>query len=334
MSDLPEWRKALAPFPVLPWLHFMSHVRDEVNPLAADDHLKEVIQQLQLMGEVIYLKGDMCDLVILDPQWLCHEVCGLLLSDDFVAKSRVTGSYSLEDFQLAVPHWEAIELLPILEAIGVCTRCQVDNEIEYEFPCFNGLCAPVDVWSADDRRFDDSVYGGVRLTITDDDEGLFSLMFPRIQSCLRRFANRKPLCELCQWKGGSKMSLEFHDEDEQGVLEAIIELNEPEDFVDVKIRASKSKGKEAFFLQEEVLGTVDQVLLEMSPGLAVDKNVISSREMFTHVQNPHVWTGFEIVNALISGEGGFEGVALNNPNLEQAEPILDLICFSSSQVRP
>jgi len=31
---------------------FVESVRDAVNPLAADDHLREVIQQLQLMGEV------------------------------------------------------------------------------------------------------------------------------------------------------------------------------------------------------------------------------------------------------------------------------------------
>ena len=30
----------------------MGHVRENLNPLAADDHMKEVIQQLQLMGEV------------------------------------------------------------------------------------------------------------------------------------------------------------------------------------------------------------------------------------------------------------------------------------------
>ena len=35
-------------------------VRVNVNPLAADDHMKEVIQQLQLMGEVIYVKGSVC----------------------------------------------------------------------------------------------------------------------------------------------------------------------------------------------------------------------------------------------------------------------------------
>ena len=42
-------------FPVIPWHHFIDHVRCNVNPLAADDHMKEVIQQLQLMGEVMLL---------------------------------------------------------------------------------------------------------------------------------------------------------------------------------------------------------------------------------------------------------------------------------------
>ena len=52
LSSLPEWRKQAADYPVIPWKQFMNNVRDKVNPLAADDHLKEVIQQLQLMGEV------------------------------------------------------------------------------------------------------------------------------------------------------------------------------------------------------------------------------------------------------------------------------------------
>ena len=52
LSYLPDWRKATAQFPVIPWQQFMDHVREQVNPLSADDHLKEVIQQLQLMGEV------------------------------------------------------------------------------------------------------------------------------------------------------------------------------------------------------------------------------------------------------------------------------------------
>ena len=52
VNYIPDWRKALGQFPVIPWHHFIDHVRTNVNPLAADDHMKEVIQQLQLMGEV------------------------------------------------------------------------------------------------------------------------------------------------------------------------------------------------------------------------------------------------------------------------------------------
>ena len=36
----------------------MGHVRENLNPLAADDHMKEVIQQLQLMGEVSHFPTD------------------------------------------------------------------------------------------------------------------------------------------------------------------------------------------------------------------------------------------------------------------------------------
>ena len=75
MSYLPEWRKALSQFPVIPWNAFIEHVRVNVNPLAADDHMKEVIQQLQLMGEVIYVKGNVCvDVIVLDPKWLCSSI--------------------------------------------------------------------------------------------------------------------------------------------------------------------------------------------------------------------------------------------------------------------
>jgi hypothetical protein len=39
-------------FQAVPWHYFVDHVRMNINPLAADDHMKEIIQQLQLMGEV------------------------------------------------------------------------------------------------------------------------------------------------------------------------------------------------------------------------------------------------------------------------------------------
>jgi hypothetical protein len=55
VAYLPEWRKTLTNFQAVPWHYFVDHVRMNINPLAADDHMKEIIQQLQLMGEVMKL---------------------------------------------------------------------------------------------------------------------------------------------------------------------------------------------------------------------------------------------------------------------------------------
>jgi len=52
VSYLPDWRKSMTNFQAVPWHYFVDHVRMNINPLAADDHMKEIIQQLQLMGEV------------------------------------------------------------------------------------------------------------------------------------------------------------------------------------------------------------------------------------------------------------------------------------------
>ena len=53
--------------------------------------LVQVVQQLQLMGEVVYLKAEAQDLVVLDPAWLTHQQIGHLLSTQYAAHARVTG---------------------------------------------------------------------------------------------------------------------------------------------------------------------------------------------------------------------------------------------------
>ncbi|GFY70938.1 death-associated protein kinase dapk-1, partial [Trichonephila inaurata madagascariensis] len=47
-----SWRKSRSCFPVIPWKEFIDLVHSEVNPLAGEEHMKELIQQLQIMGEV------------------------------------------------------------------------------------------------------------------------------------------------------------------------------------------------------------------------------------------------------------------------------------------
>ena len=152
VNYLPDWRKATAQFPVIPWNAFIEHVRVNVNPLAADDHMKEVIQQLQLMGEVIYVKGSVCVdvigknqrtkidqttvgrnffsyisffLTVLQPKWLSSNIIGHLASPDFIRKSRSSGFYTSHELK-SVTSWEAVEnILPILESLGLCAKVSI-----------------------------------------------------------------------------------------------------------------------------------------------------------------------------------------------------------------
>lgn len=39
-------------FPIQSWRTFMQMIRAQVNPLAGEDHLRELLQQLLIMGEV------------------------------------------------------------------------------------------------------------------------------------------------------------------------------------------------------------------------------------------------------------------------------------------
>jgi len=60
--------------------------------------------------------------VCLQPCWLCSNVLGQLLSLDFVAQARVTGCYTVDDFQVAFSECDALDILQVLEALQICTQ--------------------------------------------------------------------------------------------------------------------------------------------------------------------------------------------------------------------
>ena len=58
---------------------------------AGEDHLREVIQQLQLQGQVVYLAAAAQDLLVLEPSWLTSDQLGNLLHPHSKLRSRITG---------------------------------------------------------------------------------------------------------------------------------------------------------------------------------------------------------------------------------------------------
>ena len=75
---------------------------------------------------------------------------------------------------------------------------------------------------------------------------------------------------------------------------------------------------------------VFQVLLEMSPGLPVEKFVLSHSDLKHHREDVHSYSTADIVTAM-SKESGFE-TAVRNPKSKKHETLRDLLCFGNGEV--
>lgn len=71
----------------------------------------------------------------------------------------------------------------------------------------------------------------------------------------------------------------------------------------------------------------------MSPGLSVDKHVLSSNDLKRHSKDIHDYSAEDIVQAL--DRDGFDAI-MRNPNAEKEveEKMDELVCFGSKEVRP
>ena len=311
-SSLPDWAQSLQPFPTVTWTQFVDYLHLVVNPLAGEEHLKEVIQQLQLMGEVVYLKCEEVDLIVLQPKWLCSALCGFLLSPEFKKSARLPAVLTKEQFQLTCPEFEAKDVLLVLAALGLCTeRSEITSQETFEFPCFISESAEAGAeWERDEEKF--SEYGGVVLRASSAScPALIQIMWPRVQVQVRRSLTARygQEARLVQTKAATSLSCSG--------LEGLVESQESQ--ISVKVRGPSLSNQETFFFLEEILGMVDHVLLEMSPGLPVDKVLLSSPDLRAG-QPPQQWSPGQVMRVLM--EAGWQG---SLPNSQQS--VLSLLCF-------
>ena len=68
----------------------------------------------------------------------------------------------------------------------------------------------------------------------------------------------------------------------------------------------------------------------MSPGLGVDKSILSSADLKLHSDQVYEWGPQELVTALMAD--GF-AAKMKNPHQDQPESLCDLICFGSHEFR-
>lgn len=72
-----------------------------------------------------------------------------------------------------------------------------------------------------------------------------------------------------------------------------------------------------------------QVLIEMCPGLVLEKHVLSSEQLAAHGSTVYAWPPADMYTALLN-KG--VGAALLNPLTEREEAFTQLVCFGSQDV--
>lgn len=318
VGHLPNWRKSSPSFPVLTWRQFMDMVHIQVNPLAGEEHMRELIHQLQLMGEVLYTKSETEDMVVLNPKWLCSSVIGELLSQEHLEKARVTGCYTVEDFQFAFSDTDAIDLLQVLENLKMCTKCDNDGDVEYEFPCYNLVETLEGLWDPSDPRYTQGVYCGVHVIPFDDFPHILAIIFTRIQVQLRRASmeHADSDSDLYQWLRGSKFC--------SGALEGMLTLVDNDSALEVKVRGPRGSSSSCFYFLEDLLMVVDDVLGEVCPGAQFERHLLSAADLRHHSQTPARYPARLVMRAMLN-DGGLHAQVLH-PQTGMPESACDLLC--------
>lgn len=322
---LPKLRKIANPFPVLSWKTFCDTIHLEVNPLATIQHLNILLTQLQNLGEVLFLKsGLQPDLIVISPNWFGSNIIGTLFSVDFlISQTRMSGSYQANDFQIMFPHYDAMSVLQLLETMKICVQYDNDGDIEYEFPAYIIREKDETLWKPWGNNVD-CCYGGIRLSSQPQFLELLTSIFIRIQVELRYLQNNyyeDMDSYLYQWYGGTVLCISN--------IECMVSI-EQDGCIEIKIRGSKSSSYTCFYFLEEILHSINLVLIETCPGMKVVKEFLSPSNLSEHYIQPHGY-GIDDIFYSVRKTSDFKSFVVN-PLTGKKECILDLIAFGSDQV--
>ncbi|PAV71110.1 hypothetical protein WR25_11298 [Diploscapter pachys] len=312
-------RRQHANFPVITWPHFTSIVRNDLNPLAGDSHCRQIIQQLQLIGEVVYLRNELAELdyVVLNAEWLGTHVIGQLLSAEFLSKCRANGCYSLSNIAPIFPEIsEPSDLMHILDTLQLCAPMDSQNDDTVEIPLFILGQPPSDVWNKDKPSY---VYGGVRVFPMRGMERSLQSTFPRIQVALRRSMNdfQDPMdADLVQWLNCSKMT--------SGNKEALIRLHG--DSVEIRVRGPADRASSCFYFMEDMMNLVEQTAIEVAPGIGLERHFLSPKQLKDHSPSPASFLPETMMTMQQK-----ESLYVKNTDGEE-ELFTDVVCFGSRDV--
>ncbi|ESN93543.1 hypothetical protein HELRODRAFT_194061 [Helobdella robusta] len=138
LLEFPAFVQDHISFPVVWFKEFADFVREKVNLFASDENIRELLVQMQLMGEVICFGSEPQDMVVLNPNWLGTEIIGRLLSREHLQACNTWSGF------LQVPFLESIfqkmdvpKITKLLKSLDVAFDRTVNNNVEYYVHAYN-----------------------------------------------------------------------------------------------------------------------------------------------------------------------------------------------------
>jgi len=281
-------------------------------------------------------EDDVDDMIVLSPQWLGSDVIGRLLSRETTVRCRPTGCFTVDDFQPLLPDVTPDDVLILLAALELSTRCDLgdetpEHEVEHELPCLNFVETLAGLWDRDDERvLGGAVYSGIRFEAGRLDLDHFINIFPRVQLRLRRLfltlLRSDPDCDLYQWFHGSKFCTGTG-------AEALITLERDEQVIELKCRGlstGESTAAELFRFREELTRVIVASIKDCLPGVAIDLSYLSAIDLAHHDAMAYAYQSRDVLQAMsedrlsVSRTCGSQGV--------EEESLASLLAFGCDAI--
>uniref|UniRef100_A0A8B9EQM4 Death-associated protein kinase 1 n=1 Tax=Anser cygnoides TaxID=8845 RepID=A0A8B9EQM4_ANSCY len=321
ISTLPSWRKMNGPNQLMSLQQFVYDIQEQLNPLASEDDLRQIAQQLHSIGEINIMQSETVqDVVLLDPRWLCSNVLGKILSvENPKALHHYRGRYTIEDIQRLVTDSDVEELIQILDAMDICAR-DISNGAMVDIPALIKTDNLHRSWT--DEEDEVLIYGGVRIVPVEHLTPFPCGIFHKVQVNLCRWIHQQSTegdADIRLWVNGSKIM-------NRGAELLVLLVNHGQG-IEVQVRGLETEKIKCCLLLDSVCSTIDNLMATTLPGLLTVKYYLSPQQLREHHEPVMVYQPRDFFRAQSQKE-----TSLTNTMGGYKESFSSILCFGCLDV--
>lgn len=269
--------------------------------------------------------------MVLSPSWLCSRLIGSLFSYDHLMLYEPNGRFCSDILHKLHPGPKPDALVPLLEALELCTRCKEDAKdeiedakVEIEFPCLCTISDVSDMYTMFKQNRSDYVHGGVRIVAPRSLANQLIHVFPKVQVRLRQHR---------RLAGADRDAVSLYSFQHcslyiQGNLRVLVMMTADNQAIDVRSCGPCSERLALYYFKEEVSDIVYSVLNDCCPGLRLEHHLLSCVELKSTFGMVHAYCPKDIHEAQMCSS-----LTVLLPGKDRiSETICDLVAFGSTEI--